>query len=356
MGALVLCLFAFVLAHNEAWAAEQPSSIEQQQLSSTEQQRPTVESTTIVNGKQVDEPAPESPPVGTTTPFETSPIEKRPPPPASDSVPPKADPEPAPQPTPLQRTVVITTTGGETDGPGAEPASAPQQSEPATTTTTTTTPSTTPAEPAPVSAIATPTPDLGSPETEIPAAAEEGSAALPTGLSAPSEVSEPVVIPGPALEQVAQDVVSQEEQARPVYYSSSGITPADTVVQPLARALTDLVGMNTAAAASAVADVLGTVGGWLAESTSGETESPSGGIPQQPLAPLIPEPLGSSYISLFSGGGQTSAAGGAGATLLLGVLSLTSILLLRRDIRTYLVSCELPKPSSALLSPLERPG
>jgi hypothetical protein len=37
-------------------------------------------------------------------------------------------------------------------------------------------------------------------------------------------------------------------------------------------------------------------------------------------------------------------------------LFLALTLLLRRDFRTYLVSCEVPKPSSALLSPLERPG
>jgi hypothetical protein len=37
-------------------------------------------------------------------------------------------------------------------------------------------------------------------------------------------------------------------------------------------------------------------------------------------------------------------------------LFLGSLVLLRRDLRMYLVSCEVPKPSSALLSPLERPG
>jgi hypothetical protein len=68
------------------------------------------------------------------------------------------------------------------------------------------------------------------------------------------------------------------------------------------------------------------------------------------------QPLGSSFISLFSGGGAQSSAGGAGAPVLLGVLFLASTLLLRRDFRMYLVSCEVAKPSSALLSPLERPG
>jgi hypothetical protein len=76
----------------------------------------------------------------------------------------------------------------------------------------------------------------------------------------------------------------------------------------------------------------------------------------EPFAPVTPEPLRSSFISLFSGGGGQTSAGAAGATSLLAVLFLGSLLLLRRDFRMYLVSCEVPKPSSALLSPLERPG
>ena len=367
--ALVLCLFAFVLSSNEAWANE---AWAKEQPSSTEQ--PTVESTMIVNGKQVAElaPAPTSPMVSSIPAVETYPVEKLPPPPA-DSVPPKADPEPAPQPTPLQRTVVstvlITTTGGETVGPSAEPASPPQQasplqqpqeSEPAPTESA---PTTTPSKTATVSSASAaptpPTPDLGSPETEIPAAAEEGPAALPAGLSAPSEVSAPV-IPAPALQQVTQKVASQEE-AWTGYYSTSGIAPTSPAVQPLTRALTnfvDIVDTNTSAAASAVAGVLGTIGGWLAEAPSGDEDSSSssyGGTTPEPFAPLTAQPLGSSYFSLFSGVGQASTEG-TGAPLLLGVLLLTSSLLLRREIRTYLVSCELPKPSSALPVPLERPG
>src|SRR5215212_2224365 len=234
--ALVLCLFVFVLSSNEAWAKGQPSS--------TEQQQPTVERTTIDNGKQV------------------------------------ADPEPLQQPTLLQRMVTITTTGGETAGPRAELASASQKSDlaPTTTTTTTTTPSTTSFELAPVSVSATPTIDRGSPEIESYTAAAEGSAALPAGLSAPSsEVWEPVK-PSPALQQqqVAQ-VVASQEQSRPSYYSTSGIAPS-----------------------SAVAGVLGTVGNWLSEAPSSteDSSSSSQGTWPAPSAPVSPEqqPLGSSYI------------------------------------------------------------
>src|SRR5215213_3107514 len=312
--ALVLCLFVFVLSSNEAWAKGQPSS--------TEQQQPTVERTTIVKGKQV------------------------------------ADPEPVPQPTLLQRMVAITTTGDETAGPRAEPASASQKIDLAPTTTTR---STTSFELAPVSVSATPTVDhRGSPEIESYTAAAEGSAALPTGLSAPSEVWEPVK-PSPALQQQVAQVVASQEQSRPSYYSTSGIAPSSAAVQPLTWTLNNVIGTNTSATVSAVAGVLGTVGNWLSEAPSNAEDSSSSSegtwpAPSGPVSPEQQQPLGSSYIGLSSGMGQASSAGGLGTTLLLGVLFVASTLLLRRDFRTYLVSMELPKPSSALLSPLERPG
>jgi hypothetical protein len=314
--ALVLCLFVFVLSSNEAWAKGLPSS--------TEQQQPTVERTTIVKGKQV------------------------------------ADPEPVPQPTLLQRMVATTTTGDETAGPRAEPASASQKIDLAPTTTTTTTPSTTSFELAPVSVSATPTVDRGSPEIESSTAAEESSAALPAGLSAPSEVWEPVK-PSPALQQQVAQVAASQEQSRPSYYSTSKIAPSSAAVQPLTWTLNNVIGTNTSATASAVAGVLGTVGNWLSEAPSNAEDSSSSSegtwpAPSGPVSPEQQQPLGSSYIGLSSGMGQASSAGGLGTTLLLGVLFVASIELLRRDFRTYLVSIELPKPSSALLSPLERPG
>src|SRR5215213_3072105 len=291
--ALVLCLFVFVLSSNEAWAKGLPSS--------TEQQQPTVKRTTIDNGKQV------------------------------------ADPEPLPQPTLLQRMVATTTTGGETAGPRAELASASQKIDLAPTYPTT--PSTRPFKLAPVSVSATPTVDRGSPEIESSTAAEESSAALPAGLSAPSSEVWEQVKPSPARQQQVAQVAASQEQSRPSYYSTSGIAPS-----------------------SAVAGGLGTVGNWLSEAPSNaeDSSSSSEGTWPAPSSPVSPEqqqpPLGSSYIGLSSGMGQASSAGGLGTTLLLGVLLVASTMLLRRDFRTYLVSIELPKPSSALLSPLERPG
>ena len=151
-------------------------------------------------------------------------------------------------------------------------------------------------------------------------------------------------------------------QVQPSYYSTSKIAPSSAAVQPLTWTLNNVIGTNTSATASAVAGVLGTVGNWLSEAPSNaeDSSSSSEGTWPAPSGPVSPEqqqpPLGSSYIGLSSGMGQASSAGGLGTTLLLGVLLVASIELLRRDFRTYLVSIELPKPSSALLSPLERPG
>ena len=57
----------------------------------------------------------------------------------------------------------------------------------------------------------------------------------------------------------------------------------------------------------------------------------------------------------LSGGGSMSSIGGVGPPLL-GILVLGGWYLLRRDSRIYLVSCELPKLTSAVLAPLEHPG
>jgi hypothetical protein len=81
-------------------------------------------------------------------------------------------------------------------------------------------------------------------------------------------------------------------------------------------------------------------------------ENPSDSAPQ-PVAPLAP-PLGGSSFS--GSGGQTGLGGGGFASLLLVCVLASGLVLLRRDGLLSWASCEIPKPSSALLSPLERPG
>ena len=61
-------------------------------------------------------------------------------------------------------------------------------------------------------------------------------------------------------------------------------------------------------------------------------------------------------FSPFTGAAGQLGAGGGGAPLLVGMLALLTTILARRDFRTYLIACVMPKPSSALLRPLERPG
>ena len=71
-----------------------------------------------------------------------------------------------------------------------------------------------------------------------------------------------------------------------------------------------------------------------------------------PLSPLTP-PVGSSFFSLS--GGVLVPVGGAAPLLLLCAL-VSGLLLLRPDGKLWWIFCQLPKPSSALLLPLERPG
>ena len=82
------------------------------------------------------------------------------------------------------------------------------------------------------------------------------------------------------------------------------------------------------------------------------SENPSDGAPQ-PVSPLAP-PLGGSSFS--GSGGQTGLGGGGFAPLLLVCVLASGLVLLRRDGLLRWTSCETPKPSSALLAPLERPG
>jgi hypothetical protein len=63
--------------------------------------------------------------------------------------------------------------------------------------------------------------------------------------------------------------------------------------------------------------------------------------------------LAGSYFSLYGGGQETPPI--STVPLLLCVLA-SALILLRRDGPLSWASCELPKPSSALLLPLEWPG
>jgi hypothetical protein len=118
-----------------------------------------------------------------------------------------------------------------------------------------------------------------------------------------------------------------------------------------------------AAVSSAVHTTLQTIGSTAAGILGSFTDDPSepspadeqgpleGGEPI-PLAPVAP--LGGGSYSPMSAGGVQAGSGGF-APLLIGIL-VSGLVLLRRDGRLWRAFCEVPKPSSALLTPLERPG
>jgi hypothetical protein len=95
-----------------------------------------------------------------------------------------------------------------------------------------------------------------------------------------------------------------------------------------------------------------------ASEPGGETKpSPTGTGPEwplqdngpQPVSPFTPPPAGSSFS--LSGGHV-----GAGIVALLLCVLASSLILLRREFKLLWTFCELPKPSSVLLLPPERPG
>ena len=404
--ALVLCLFAFVLlAAGEAWAAEQP-------LKTT--QPGTVESTTTINGK-VAEPVPGTtkPPV-VTPPVEKPPAEAPAPPPPTNETPPAEDPAPpppasetpptkepspppieqapsapepevaAPQPAPRPalREWFTATTDGEEDVDSAPVLDTSQsvidfgrvlEPEPMKTA---------PA-PAPVAPAAPG--DGHAPDTILtitdPAAASEqvlpaasGLGGLVQGLLGQGLVAEPADPPatsrgdgGPlalpanstppaGLTSPAPTVVPASVGGALRLPSSLGNTTATT-----ASAVGTAVGTIRSTAASVATEVLGALSGdapgasYTDATNVTQEEESSEGTPQQPPAPPLAPPAGGGSFSPSMGGGQLGTGSGF-APLLVGILALLATSLLRRDFRTYLVSCDMLKPSSALLLPLERPG
>ena len=423
---LVLCLFALILAANEAWAKEQPSPAAQQG---------PAEGKNTPNGQangKVAEPVsgtptpsvttPVAPPASqgqpaVTPPVQTPPVENAPPPPKSETPPAEKpsspplepapstpEPDPAPQPTPLP----VPQAGGEED---VESSPVPNTSQPPTTGSDRV------VEPEPVS-TASPNivdevvhevidlaPDL-TPAPATPATVDEGRAAgsapdLIVSLPAPAAaaeqvlpaaseglatlvrglVSEPATAPAttpitPLADGGPLTTITKNKPAAAIVAAAVPAAPAvgealrlsSSLGTGAAGALGSTVGTVQSAAAraatsvvSATAEVFRTLAGGSAltsssttDATSGTQQAPSDVTSQDPVVPFVP-PLGDSLFSPFTGAAGQLAGGGV-APLLVGILALLTTILIRRDFRTYLIACELPKPSSALLLPLERPG
>jgi len=388
--ALVLSSGAFVLAAGEARAAEQPSQTPQQGK---------VESTTMINGTKLAEPVPEAtkpptvpPPVekpavedpAPPPPRNETPPAEEPSPPPSDPAPSTPEPEvaarqPAPRPAPqwftaktdrevVESAPVLTTSQSVTDfGQVLEPKSMPNDSPDVTPGVTDRAPaSAAPAaaaddgyasRPAPDPVLPVPGPAAAS-EQVLPAASG-GLAGLVRGLVA--EPAAPWRDGGPPRTPVNPTAVTGLTPSTPVPTVPASVRGALRLPSSVGTTAASAVGtvQNAAASvASATAEVLGTLTGSLTEPSAAGTQEdqPSEDTPQQqPAPPLAPPAGGGGSYSPSTGGGQLGTGGGF-APLLVGILALLAMSLLRRDFRTYLISCEMPKPSSALLLPLERPG
>jgi hypothetical protein len=89
--------------------------------------------------------------------------------------------------------------------------------------------------------------------------------------------------------------------------------------------------------------------------SSGGADEPIKSTPQPSSPSAPPAGGGSSSFSSSSGGGQAGSGGGIAPLLLLGVL-LLGLGVSCPEGKLRRIFCVLPKPSSALLGPLERPG
>jgi hypothetical protein len=140
--------------------------------------------------------------------------------------------------------------------------------------------------------------------------------------------------------------------AQPALTGSSAAEAAkDGAVQAFRQTFAD--------AADAAASAFEALGSWTADYlASGEaTEGILGGAtpaPLEPIVPPMPPPGNSSFFSSTSGVGQAGSGGGIVVSLL-GVLIL-GLILARQDGPLYRCPWKHPKPTSALLMPLERPG
>src|SRR5215217_3699584 len=231
-----------------------------------------------------------------------------------------------------------------------------------------------------------PKPASSAPRTDGPLGSQPSSTPdqLPAAKGAPSTAKgAPPTAKGVPTSSPSPPVGSAGKQAPSAGENTSGPAPSRIrgsaaahstvrwVVEPLVpHALPNLATASRGAVHEAltqthktvsetVAGAMGTLESWAAHwLPSGEAEqgSSEGSAPDplDPLLPPLPPPLGDSPFFSLPGTGQVAFGGGVGL-LLLGVLA--SVLnLRRRDGPLSWISCEPPKPTSALLVPLERPG
>jgi hypothetical protein len=184
---------------------------------------------------------------------------------------------------------------------------------------------------------------------------EDGGWAPPLveeSLPVASRIDDAAVLAPPPEERPAQSAAPSMMAP----YPAPPAPEAATTSQPL-------VSLG-AALGSAAQNLGGVVGGVAASVLGSVSEDPSGPAPEsadplgsttpEPTTPL-PSPVGYGAFSP-SAGGQASGGGSGIAPLFLCILASGLILLRRREGRLAWALDYVPKPSSALLTPLERPG
>ena len=224
-----------------------------------------------------------------------------------------------------------------------------------------------------------PKPASSAPQNEGPAGSQPSSAPdqLPAAKGVPPTAKGvPTSSPRSAVGSAGKQAPSAAENAsEPAPSQLRGSEAAHStmrrVVEPLVpHALPNLAAASRGAVHEAltqthktvsetVAGAMGTLESWAARwlpadeaaQASSEVSAPD---PLDPLLPPLPPPLGNSPFFSLPGTGQVAFGGGVGL-LLLGVLA-SVLILRRRDGPLSWISCEPPKPTSALLVPLERPG
>jgi hypothetical protein len=393
LAVLILCLFAFTLVSiGEAQAEERLSQTAQRPMSNGEAERPA-----ILDGKGADQVALQTSLVATslveTESIETTMTDASPPGQSLSSPVGSAPPASKSEPTPQQYAVVIR--NGEIVESDPDLVPAPQEAQPAPAPRLSDRPSlrkqaeVEPNKPAPAPGSAAPEPYSGSSETEVPAAPLSGyvpppvpslseGEGVPAGSPAPYPFEEDpdggIASPSPRalIESVEQQAPSAAERIAgpapsrtadqtippPAQQDAQQALPVSSAVEAASSgAVQATLTQTLTTVTDAAASVLETLGSWTNYySPSGDTtESPSEGTISELLAPQLPSPFeGSSFSSSHSGvSGQAGPWGGF--IVLLGVLVSRLVLLLRDGLLCW-AAWKQPKPSSALLLPLERPG
>src|SRR5215204_6892826 len=186
----------------------------------------------------------------------------------------------------------------------------------------------------------------------------------PVSASSPTNVAPANVAPAkqqPSLTATYQKVPATVPQSAPSYPRSADAMPREAssskgVVDSYVAGTTKT--FKVAAATNPRAPLTG-VSSAERPPDDDSAQSPSKGnttsvVPSSPLT----SPEGSDFYQQFGGGsvGASLSSGVGFAPLLLGLLISVIMLLCRGDVRSWQLSWYLPKPTSVLLLPLERPG